>query len=137
MHSNLFYPAKSGIRLVAILSVTLCMGMYLIFEIFDLDGSKFHIDVVDLDGTNCFELRSGQIIRADSGPSNFLGNLPRVSFFSRQMSYLSYLHPLNSSAKMMSFRNLSLPTAQLDYARPPKLPRSEHTSETISADEPA
>ena len=137
MHSNLFYRAQSGIRLTAVLSVALCMGMYLIFEIFDLDGSKFHIDVVDLDGTSCFELRSGKILRADSDSSNFLDKLSRAPLFSRQMSYLSYHLPLNSSAKMMSFRNLSLPTAQIDYVRPPKLPRSEHTSVTISTDEPA
>lgn len=137
MPATHFHRAQSSMWWTAVLCVCLCMGMYLVFEIFDLDESKFHIDIVDLDGTDCFELRVGQLLRKDSASRNFLEEFPHRPFLSRQVGYFSYLLRPNSSSKLMSFRNLCLPTARVDYARPPKLPRSEDASKTLSSDEPA
>jgi hypothetical protein len=132
-----FHRSKFSAWWTAVLCVGLCMGLYLVFEIFDLDGSKFHIDVVDVDGTDCFELRLGQLFRPDSTTSYFLESLPSSPFSSHQLGYLSYLLPPKSSAKLMALRNLCQLTAQIDYARPLKMPRREHTSKTLSTDEPA
>lgn len=111
--------------------------MFLVFEIFDLDGSNLHVDVVDLDGTDCPELKLGGPLHNKLTWLDLLQVLPQSRFFSNAGSCHSDLFSPNGSFKLVCQANLYLPMHQVDHARLSKFHRREIPSKSPSTEEPA
>jgi hypothetical protein len=121
----------------ALLSITICMGMFLVFEIFDLDESKFHIDVVDLDGTDCPELKAAGPLQKGLTSLYFLKILPLTPLPSTTRSRLSDLPQTPRSSNHVYREVLHPPGTFFDHAQLRIFPRREVPSHTFSIDEPA